>query len=67
MQRVLRFAPLSGTDTDPMGAWESVCLVGAFHRYMEVTKPLRSGIGQLVVAFKEGTQGKEASKVTIAQ
>ena len=67
MQRVLHFAPLSGTDTDPIGAWESVCMVGTFHRYVEVTKPLRSGINQLVVAFKEGAQGKEASKVTIAQ
>ena len=67
MQRVLRFAPLSGTDTDPMRAWESICLVGAFHRYMEVTKPHRSGISQLVVTFKEGTRGKEASKLTIAQ
>ena len=66
MQRVLRFAPLSGTVTDPMRTWESVCLVRAFHRYMEVTKPHRSGIDQLVVPSKEGTQGKEVSKIAIA-
>ena len=67
MQRVLRFAPPSDTDADPNGAWESMCLVRAFHRYVKVTKPLRSGTNQLVVAFKEGAHGKEASKVTIAR
>ena len=66
MQRVLRFAPLSGTVIDPMRTWESLCLVGAFHRYMEVTKPHRYGICQLVGPSKEGTQGKEVSNLAIA-
>ena len=67
MQRVLHFAPLRGQEADPDGAWESVCLIRTLRRYIKVTKPIRSGTNQLLVTFKEGAQGKEASKVTIAQ
>ena len=66
MQRVVRLAPLNDTVIVPLGTWESLCLVGTFHRYMEVTKPHRYGSCQLVVPSKEGTQGKEVSKLAIA-
>ena len=48
MQRVLHFSLLSGQDADPDGAWESVCVVRTLCRYMEVTKPIRSGTNQLI-------------------
>ena len=67
MQRTLHFAPLSGPEADPDNSWESVCLIRTLCRYMEVTKPIRTGTSQLLVTFKEGAQGREASKVTIAQ
>ena len=65
MQRVLHFAPLIEDETDP-GGWESVCLIRTLRRYIKVTRPLRADTNQLLVTFKEGAHGKEASKVTIA-
>ena len=67
MQRTLHFAPLSGLEADPQGSWESVCVIRTLRRYIEVTRPIRKGTNQLLVTFKEGDQGKEASKATIAR
>ena len=56
MQRVLHFAPLSGHEADPDGAWESVCLIRTY-RYIKVTKPIRSGTNQLLVTGQGSLEG----------
>ena len=65
IQQALEFVPLGHSSPNPAGTLRANCVCRALVAYMKATRHIRQG-DQLFVTFKQGDQGRPASKATIA-